>query len=179
MDLEPKITSHLYMLFYNAVITGEKLRIWNKGQFDHSQECKVCKSRKENILHIYFGCRRINEFWKLICQFINDKSTVETVLTSRITVDIIFDFLEPLKNKFPKIEILYGLAIWNIYRAKTIAAIANTILPAEGIFLRWKNELKDKIIRDSKHPKKRDTWNKINNLWFSIEPGGKVNFNDS
>ncbi|OMJ23774.1 hypothetical protein AYI70_g2026 [Smittium culicis] len=151
------------MLFHNALITGEKLRIWNNGQYDQSQECKVCKTRKENITHIYFGCRRINDFWKLIRQFINEKSTVDTGLTSRMTVDIIFDLLEPFKKKFPSAEMLYGLAIWNIYRAKTEAALTKTILPAERIFIRWKYDLKEKIIRDLKHKKKRDTWIKIKN----------------
>ncbi|OMJ23598.1 hypothetical protein AYI70_g2165 [Smittium culicis] len=96
-----------------------------------------------------------------------------------MTVNIIFDFLEPFKDKFPNIEILYGLAIWNINRAKTEAALVNTILPAEGLFLRWKNDLEEKITRDSKHLKKRDAWNKIKTNWFSIEPGGKVTFNNS
>ncbi|OMJ13511.1 hypothetical protein AYI70_g8452 [Smittium culicis] len=155
-----------------------KLRQCNKGIFNESQKFKACKSRKENVVRIYFGCRRINEFWKLIFQFIINNTSSDTGLTSRLTVDVIFDFLEPLKTKFPKIEILYGLAIWNIYRAKTEAALANTILPAEGIFLRWINDLKEKITRDSLHLK-RDSWSKIKANWFSIEPGGKVTINNS
>ncbi|OMJ09583.1 hypothetical protein AYI69_g10599 [Smittium culicis] len=91
-----------------------------------------------------------------------------------MAVEVIFDFLQPYKNKFPNIEILYGLAIWNIFRAKTEAALANTILPAEDIFVRWKNDLIEKITRDSRYPKKRDTWNKIKTHWFSIEPGGRL-----
>ncbi|OMJ07353.1 hypothetical protein AYI69_g4701 [Smittium culicis] len=94
-----------------------------------------------------------------------------------MTVDITFDFLQPYKNKFPNIEILYGLAIWNIYRAKTEATLTSSIFPTEGLFLRWKNDLKEKITRDSKYPKKRDTMTKTKTLWFSIEPGGNVTFN--
>ncbi|OMJ29214.1 hypothetical protein AYI69_g1295 [Smittium culicis] len=64
-------------------------------------------------------------------------------------------------------------------QGKTEAALANTILPAQEIFHRWKNDLKEKIRRDSKTTKKRVTWKKINTNWFSIEPGGKVTFSNS
>ncbi|OMJ27614.1 hypothetical protein AYI69_g2943 [Smittium culicis] len=80
-----------------------------------------------------------------------------------------------VQPKWKSIEILYGPAIWNIYWAKTEAALANTILPTEGLFLMWKNDLEEKITRGSKHLKKRDTWNKIRINRFSIEPGSSHN----
>ncbi|OMJ10757.1 hypothetical protein AYI69_g10111 [Smittium culicis] len=100
MNLEPKVTSYLYLPLHNALLTGEKLRIWSKGRFDQSQ-------------------------------------------------------------------------------AKTEASLANTILPTEGLFVKCKNGLKEKITRGSKHLKKRDTWDKIKPNWFSIGPGGKATFNNS
>ncbi|OMJ20366.1 hypothetical protein AYI70_g4156 [Smittium culicis] len=69
--------------------------------------------------------------------------------------------------------------MWNINRARVETALTGKIVPAEGIFIRWKNDLIEKIKRDSKNPKKRETWTKIKTLWFSIDPGGKVILNNS
>ncbi|OMJ22912.1 hypothetical protein AYI69_g5217 [Smittium culicis] len=38
VDLEPKMISHIWLLLHNAIITGEKLRICNKGIYNQSQE---------------------------------------------------------------------------------------------------------------------------------------------
>ncbi|OMJ25734.1 hypothetical protein AYI70_g683 [Smittium culicis] len=84
-----------------------------------------------------------------------------------------------MERKFPKVDILYGLAIWNINRARTEAALSNTNISGEGIFNRWKYDLQQKIIMDFKHSKKRESWLSIRTKWFSIEPGGKLVFSDS
>ncbi|OMJ20604.1 hypothetical protein AYI69_g6149 [Smittium culicis] len=84
-----------------------------------------------------------------------------------------------MEKKFPKVDILYGLAIWNIYRARVETALSETNIPGEGIFNRWKSDLRQKITMDFKHAKKRDSWLNIRTKWFLIEPGGKQIFSDN
>ncbi|OMJ11846.1 hypothetical protein AYI70_g9463 [Smittium culicis] len=84
-----------------------------------------------------------------------------------------------MEKKFPKVEILYGLAIWNIYRARFETALSDINIPGEGLFNRWKYDLQQKITMDFKHNKKRESWMAIRTKWFSIEPGGKLVLSDS
>ncbi|OMJ12876.1 hypothetical protein AYI70_g8842 [Smittium culicis] len=77
--------------------------------------------------------------------------------------NIIFVFLEPFKDNFRIIEILYGLALWNIYRAKNEAALTSIILPAD---------------EDPNTPSKETPEAKLESFFFFIEPGGKDIFND-
>ncbi|OMJ29870.1 hypothetical protein AYI69_g606 [Smittium culicis] len=155
-----------------------KIRTWNKGIYSQSQECKSCKARKEITPHIYFGCKRVNDLWKKIYNFICLNS-IDNGIASRFTTEVIFNFLQPMEKKFPKVDILYGLVIWNIYRARVETALSGIKIPGEGLFNRWKYELQQKITMDFKHTKKRESWIAIRTKWFSIEPGGKLVFSDS
>ncbi|OMJ27011.1 hypothetical protein AYI69_g3562 [Smittium culicis] len=84
-----------------------------------------------------------------------------------------------MEKKFPKLDILCGIAIWNIYRVRVETALSDINIPGEGLFSRWKYELQQKITMDFKHTKKRESWLAIRTKWFSIEPGGKLVFSGS
>ncbi|OLY78444.1 hypothetical protein AYI68_g7506 [Smittium mucronatum] len=179
LPIEPKMMSHLWLIYHNVIITGEKLNIWNKGIYDPIQKCNFCDHTMDNIIHGYYECNRTKEYWNLIGKFLKDSQIENTEELIIIGSDDVFDQLNRLKKIFPNIATVQALAIWNIHRSRTEMSLANKNLPYTALFIRFINMLKDKITADmtTNNTKLKDSWAKIKTKWFAIEPGGRVNFN--
>ena len=62
-----KIAEFKYKILMDILPCGEKLKKWNKSDQD---TCSVCL-RKENTLHLLYGCQRVKDIWSEIGKCLN------------------------------------------------------------------------------------------------------------
>ncbi|KAJ1663651.1 hypothetical protein IWW47_000043 [Coemansia sp. RSA 2052] len=82
-------------------------------------------------------------------------------------------------QKIPNADALHGLAVWEIYRARTELSLDGTRLDGLAMFNRWKSAVVTRIAHDFyyaysiiKAPRifsKR--WLSVSNRWFHFDPG--------
>ncbi|PVU94604.1 hypothetical protein BB560_005923 [Smittium megazygosporum] len=169
LNIEPKKKSLLWRVLHNAIYTNKFFNIIN---IKNSPYCNLCKNKIETSSHIFYNCKRANDFWNLAKDFFNTikKDNIEITIGKR---DII-QGLESLKNTIPNHLVVLTLALWEIFRARAEANLTKSSPSGTQIFQRWKAILKRQIIRDwKKIPYKTNPWAKIETKWFAIEPGAK------
>ncbi|PVV04530.1 hypothetical protein BB560_000968, partial [Smittium megazygosporum] len=166
LNIEPKKKSLLWCVLHNAIYTNKFFNIIN---IKNSPYCNLCKNKIETSSHIFYNCKRANDFWNLAKDFFNTikKDNIEITIGKR---DII-QGLESLKNTIPNHLVVLTLALWEIFRARAEANLTKSSPSGTQIFQRWKAILKRQIIRDwKKIPYKTNPWAKIETKWFAIEP---------
>ncbi|KAJ2870106.1 hypothetical protein GGH93_005826 [Coemansia aciculifera] len=92
-------------------------------------------------------------------------------------------------RKIPNADVLHGLAVWEIFRARAELSLDGKRLDGLAMFLRWKLSVIARILHDFyysysmiKAPHKFEKrWLAVSNWWYHFDPGddeldGKISF---
>ncbi|PVV01119.1 hypothetical protein BB560_004474 [Smittium megazygosporum] len=106
LNIEPKKKSLLWRVLHNAIYTNKLFNIIN---IKNSAYCSLYKDKIETSSHIFYSCKRANDYWNLVKEFFNitKKDNIEITIGKR---DII-QGLESLKNTIHKHLFVLTLAL--------------------------------------------------------------------
>ena len=174
--LEPKHLSLMWRLRHGSVATARQLCHMVPELDD---KCPICRDHTEDLVHYFHECARVKRFWTLVSQFLTNRCTdVQTNTKIDITLkQVIYGFGEWVKI-IPNANALYGLAVWEIYRAHAEASLDNKIVSADSLFCRWKLTVMERIVHDyfAMYQLQSGTfqshWCCVECQWFLYDPGG-------
>ncbi|KAJ2744579.1 hypothetical protein GGI20_002868 [Coemansia sp. BCRC 34301] len=96
------------------------------------------------------------------------------------------------RSKLPNADALHGLAVWEIYRARTELSLDSVMHSGEAMFLRWQSTVMLRIVHDYTYSFSRlkagqpfhKRWLQVSNRWYHFDPGededsGKLTFRNS
>lgn len=173
--LEPRHQSLLWLMQHGAVYTGRTIVHFHP---DATSECPMCGTPYESLRHYFYECSRVREFWQLIGEFLDRIQNQPPAQSTPVELKDVLAGLPAWKGKVPSLIIFYALAVWQIYRAHTEAAMDQIRLPAIAMFTRWKNEVMRRIridhinaMRNNRMDRFMANWFSIRCQWFVFEPG--------
>ena len=174
IDTPMKIKSLMWLYYHGAINTASRTSHWKQG---NSNLCEWCVDVKETFLHMFFECKRTQDFWKHVAQFLAEKINIQypTAQFKPISKYDIMNAFHSFKGFVPNHQVIFSYAIWELHRAKTEGSLSQIYLSGEQLFKRMKNSIMNKIIEDhhrSKINESNTSWFDRENNWFYIEPGG-------
>ncbi|KAJ2054350.1 hypothetical protein H4S04_000043 [Coemansia sp. S16] len=204
IPLEQKHLSLLWLMAHAAVPTASKLSHYIP---DLPPECKFCytlsesnaadnsavsdsqHAPRETIVHYFWLCPRIQEFWQRVSCFIQGIRDAPSGPVFRVDLRAVVTGFGAWSRRIPNADVLHGLAVWEIFRARAELSLDGKRLDGLAMFLRWKSAVISRILHDFyysysmiKAPhifKKR--WLTVSNRWYHFDPGddeldGKISF---
>ncbi|KAJ2750308.1 hypothetical protein GGI19_005180 [Coemansia pectinata] len=187
-----------------AVPTASKLSHYTP---DLPPECKFCytlsessatdngavsnsqNAPRETIVHYFWLCPRVQDFWQRVSCFLQGIREDTSGPVFKVDLRVIITGFGAWARKILNADVMHGLAVWEIYRARAELSLDGKRLDGLAMFLRWKSAVIARILHDFyysysmiKAPHKFEKrWLTVSNRWYHFNPGddeldGKISF---
>ena len=92
MTLESKMHFFQYQILHRTLVTNSKLMYFG---IKDNNNCTFCQTTKESILHLFWDCELVKEFWLSLCDFIKKNCNINLDINRR---SILFGSLDCEKS---------------------------------------------------------------------------------
>ncbi|KAJ2810938.1 hypothetical protein H4S07_002379, partial [Coemansia furcata] len=159
IPLETKHLSLLWLMAHAAVPTAAQLSHFIP---DLEPVCKFCSDitrtsdadddtseiESEYINHYFWACPRVKEFWRRVSCFLQDIRVDTSGPIFQVDLQMVATGFGSWSKRLPNTDVLHGLAVWEIYRARAELSLSGIKHSGEAMYLRWKATLMLRIVQD-------------------------------
>ncbi|KAJ2754770.1 hypothetical protein GGI19_002153 [Coemansia pectinata] len=123
-----------------AVPTASKLALYP----GLPPECKPCYNLSnsqnmshETIVHYFWLCPRVQYFWQRVPCFLQGICNAPSGPVFKVDLRAVITGFGAWACKIPNADVLHGLAVWKIFRARAELSQDGKRLDGLAMFLRW------------------------------------------
>ncbi|KAJ2814221.1 hypothetical protein H4S07_000019 [Coemansia furcata] len=194
IPLEPKHLSLLWLMAHAAIPTAAKLSHYIP---DLPPECKYCytlsetdaadsgaisepqRVARENIVHYFWLCPRVQDFWQRVSCFLQGIRQTTAGPVFKVDLHMVTTGFGPWSKRIPNTDVMHGLAVWEIFRARAELSLEGKRLNGLAMFLRWKSTVVARILHDFYYAYSlvkaphifTKRWLTVSNRWYHFNPG--------
>ncbi|KAJ2862299.1 hypothetical protein GGH94_004352 [Coemansia aciculifera] len=142
-----------------AVLTAAKLSHFIP---DVEPACKYCSAitrsndasdvteelESENIAHYFWFCPRVQDFWQRVSQFLQALRSDTAGPVFQVDLRMVTIGFGAWRSKLQNADAQHGMAVWEIFHARTELFLDGIEHSGEAMFIQWKSTLMLRIVQD-------------------------------
>ncbi|KAJ2834719.1 hypothetical protein FBU31_001740 [Coemansia sp. 'formosensis'] len=164
------------------------------GETDAAESGAISEPQRvarENIVHYFWLCPHVKDFCLSVSCFLQEIRTTTAGPVFKVALRMVATGFGAWSIRIPNADVMHGLALWEIFRARAELSLEGKRLNGMAIFLHWKSTVIARILHDFSYAYSlvkaphifAKRWLTVSNRWYHFDPGedelsGKISFCD-
>lgn len=156
----PKVSTFLWLLCHNRILTWDNLR---KRSFSGPSICHMCRQEEETALHLMQNCPVGKKLWENIAFRYQIERRVQNDLKGTISKGSQVPFQSPLLNALW--QLLPSLLMWNLWKERNRRIFKDQSMPLEKLWNIFHQNIMETLALKDWHPKDLPTLPQEKAVW--------------
>jgi len=166
----PKVSTFLWLLGHNRILTWDNLR---KRSFSGPSICYLCRQEEETTLHLMQNCQTGRKLWEKVAFRCQREGRVQGDLKATLREWSQKPFQSNLLNNLW--QLIPGLLMWNIWKERNRRIFKDQMMPLDQIWNKFHQNIMETLSITAWHTEDLPTTPLEKAIWGNWEPQIKQN----